>query len=127
MKMTNFNYDDLLKNGKIFIDCVSNFQSASKDLFQASDKWEIYGLGEFIIKKKMNEDGNKVDFQFFIKLENPENYKSEKFRVKYKNKDKNEVKTSDIDFFNGDSIMSDVIHDWDITNSLYIEHLSRLT
>jgi hypothetical protein len=79
-----------------------------------------------MIKRKMNEDGNKVDLQCFIKLENPENYKSEKFRAEYKIKDKNEVKTIDIDFFNGDSIMSDVIHDWDITNSLYIEHLSRL-
>lgn len=124
--MTNFNYDDLLKNGKIFIDCVLNFQSASKDSFQASEPCEIHGLGKFMIKRKMNEDGNKVDLQFFIKLENPENYKSEKFRAEYKIKDKNEVKTIDIDFFNGDSIMSDVIHDLAFTNDLCTVVLSPL-
>lgn len=125
--MTNFNYDDLLKNGKIFIDCVLNFQSASKKLLlECGEICYIHGIGKVIAKGEQNEDGNKVNLQFFIKLENPENYKSEKFRVEYKNKDKNEVKTIDIDYFNGDSIMSDVIHDLDFTNGLHIRHLSML-
>lgn len=124
--MENFTYSDLLEHRQIWIGTSFYFQSASKNLFQEFGKYEIKGLGDFIIKGRMNEKTNKKELQFFIKLENPEKYNEEKFRVEFKNDEQKEFNTVDIDFFNGDSIMSDVIDDFDYTKVLISGHLSIL-
>ena len=124
--MENFTYSDLLEHRQIWIGTSFYFQSASKNLFQEFGKYEIKGLGDFIIKGRMNEKTNKKELQFFIKLENPEKYNEEKFRVEFKNDEQKEFNTVDINFFNGDSIMSDVIDDFDYTKVLISGHLSIL-
>lgn len=124
--MSKLNYSNLLEQGKISIDFTFYFQSASKgESFKEVTKYPINGLGDFIIKVRRNEKKNKHEVQFFIKLENPSKHETEKYRFVLKNDEQNEV--VNIDFFNGEAILSDVIDVWDFTTKRITGELTFLS
>lgn len=126
MTMTTYTYSELLEKNEIRIESTFYFQSASKIGFHELARCGFEGFGDLIIKGRKNEKTNKGELQFFFKLYEPSKYNKEKFRCEVKDGEEGEYRIFDIDFFNGDSIVSNVINDFDFTKPLKTGKLSPM-